>query len=153
MNQFVYLINNRTGCKVKCVNPAFQSKLNSLIVQLKKIFVQLKNNGRSTSLDNQLKKVLNQVYVLLIGNRNQSSVSIPRSGSQNGQTILKLLELLIIFLIYFDLKAGNYITGEQISIYINELKMTIKERINELKMTIKERIKELIQELMKELMI
>ena len=78
MNQFVYLINNRTGCKVKCVNPAFQSKLNSLIVQLEKLLVQLKNNGSSPSLDNQLRNVLNQVLVLLNGNGNQSPRSTPR---------------------------------------------------------------------------
>lgn len=78
MNQFVYLINNRTGCKVKCVNPAFQSKLNSLIEQLEKLLVQLKNNGRSPSLDNQLRNVLNKVLVLLNGNGNQSPRSTPR---------------------------------------------------------------------------
>ena len=96
MNQFIYLINNRTGCKVKCINPAFQSKLNSLIVQLEKLLVQLKNNGRSPSLDNQLRNVLNQVLVLLNGNRNQSK---NKSKDINPVYIFALLILLISKLI------------------------------------------------------
>ena len=96
MNQFVYLINNRTGCKVKCVNPMFQSKLNSLIVQLEKLLVQLKNNGSSPSLDKQLKNVLNQVLVLLNGNSNQSK-NTPRLPT-NIKTKIKSLAKIIKFL-------------------------------------------------------
>lgn len=104
MNQFVYLINNRTGCKVKCVNPAFQSKLNSLIVQLEKLLVQLKNNGRSPSLDNQLRNVLNQVLVLLNGNRNQST-NRPRAAPPI--FFQSLLLLLIGYLKMLSSALGN----------------------------------------------
>ena len=96
MNQFVYLINNRTGCKVKCVNPAFQSKLNSLIVQLEKILVQLKNNGISPSLDNKLRNVLKQVLVLLNGNGNQLSRSTPRSDSHKVGLLAIITALILL---------------------------------------------------------
>ena len=96
MNQFVYLINNRTGCKVKCVNPAFQSKLNSLIVQLEKLLVQLKNNGISPSLDNKLRNVLKQVLVLLNGNGNQLSRSTPRSDSHKVGLLAIITALILL---------------------------------------------------------
>ena len=101
MNRFVYLINNRTGCKVRCINPVFQHKLGLLIKKLKKYENELKQNKISKELLLKIRKTLNETLSLL-GINNKSSKSLSRSSTDStddcGQIITNFLNTLISYL-------------------------------------------------------
>ena len=97
MNRFVYLINNRTGCKVRCVNPVFQYKLGLLIKKLKKYKNELKQNKISKELLLKIRKTLNETLSLL-GINNKSSKLLSRSSTDYCDLVEDALVLLIIYL-------------------------------------------------------
>ena len=107
MNRFVYLINNRTGCKVRCVNPVFQYKLGLLIKKLKKYKNELKQNKISKELLLKIRKTLNETLSLL-GINNKSSKLLSRSSTDYCDLVEDALVLLIIILnrIYRCINSG-----------------------------------------------
>ena len=130
MNRFVYLINNRTGCKVRCVNPVFQYKLGLLIKKLKKYKNELKQNKISKELLLKIRKTLNETLSLL-GINNKSSKSLSRSRSSTdstnvnnsfksciAQNIVQIIGLLGILIFNFNC---NYDGGSVLYPYCNSI--------------------------------